>query len=429
MPEIGSSLLVGSLGSDTAILPASNYYWNESGWQRRDVGDTLRWYVFDRQMYRPSEEVHVKGWMRLIGGTQEGDVGLPETDGVSVQYTLVDSRGNEVLDGVAEVNDLAGFDMAFTLPDNMNLGYTYLQLIAQGLPDVWGGPSGVGGQPRYPNPEDNWNVQYQHSFQIQEFRRPEFEVSVGNERGARSSWATRRRCRQSRPTSPAGRSPMPRPTGRSTPRRATTRRPTGRTSSLASGRHGGPTGIGDDGDGGSPRPLRATPMQPAPTIWPWISSKRGTAALQRVRRRRCDGRQSPGLERRHHAAGASGDALRRSAQRAHLRGTGRAAGDRRHRAGCGRQRHRRGNPSTCRRRAWSGRPRGRVDEEEVDVQECAVQSTLEAVHCTFTTDIGGEYRITPPCGRSGPRQSHQFTRWVSGGERRRRVTWSRRRSS
>ena len=182
MPEIGSSLLVGSLGSDTAILPASNYYWNESGWQRRDVGDTLRWYVFDdRQMYRPSEEVHVKGWMRLIGGTQEGDVGLPETDGVSVQYTLVDSRGNEVLDGVAEVNDLAGFDMAFTLPDNMNLGYTYLQLIAQGLPDVWGGPSGVGGQPRYPNPEDNWNVQYQHSFQVEEFRRPEFEVTVGNE--------------------------------------------------------------------------------------------------------------------------------------------------------------------------------------------------------------------------------------------------------
>ena len=182
LPEIGSSLLIGSLGSDTAILPASNYYWDESGWQRRDVGDSLRWYVFDdRQMYRPGEEVHVKGWMRLIGGTQEGDVGLPETDGVSVQYTLVDSRGNEVLDGVAEVNDLAGFDMAFTLPDNMNLGYTYLQLIAQGLPDVWGGQSGLGGQPRYPNPEDNWNVQYQHSFQVEEFRRPEFEVSVGNE--------------------------------------------------------------------------------------------------------------------------------------------------------------------------------------------------------------------------------------------------------
>ncbi len=99
LPEIGSSLLVGSLGSDTAILPASNYYWDESGWQRRYVGDSLRWYVFDdRQMYRPGEEVHVKGWMRLIGGTQDGDVGLPETDGVSVQYTLVDSRGNEVLE-------------------------------------------------------------------------------------------------------------------------------------------------------------------------------------------------------------------------------------------------------------------------------------------------------------------------------------------
>ena len=39
--------------------------------------DTLSWYVFDdRQMYRPSEEIHVKGWLRRIGGRQDGDVGL-----------------------------------------------------------------------------------------------------------------------------------------------------------------------------------------------------------------------------------------------------------------------------------------------------------------------------------------------------------------
>ena len=70
-----------------------------------------------------------------------------------MHYALVDARGNEVLDGMAEVNELAGFDMAFSLPDNMNLGYAYLELIAQGLPDVWGGPSGVGGQPAIPTPK------------------------------------------------------------------------------------------------------------------------------------------------------------------------------------------------------------------------------------------------------------------------------------
>ncbi len=85
LSDEGDSLLVGRLGSDMAILPESGYYWGEGGWQRRDVADSLRWYVFDdRQMYRPDEEVHVKGWMRLIGGTQDGDVGLPQTSGVSV---------------------------------------------------------------------------------------------------------------------------------------------------------------------------------------------------------------------------------------------------------------------------------------------------------------------------------------------------------
>ena len=187
LSDKGDSLLVGQLGSDTAILPESNYYWSsyymgEGGWQRRDASDMLRWYVFDdRQMYRPGEEVHVKGWMRLIGGTQDGDVGLPQTSGVSVQYTLVDSRGNEVLTDVAEVNDLAGFDMAFTLPENMNLGQTYLRLTAQGLPELGGETPAVGIEPRRSAPDESWQKQYDHTFQVQEFRRPEFEVSVGNE--------------------------------------------------------------------------------------------------------------------------------------------------------------------------------------------------------------------------------------------------------
>ncbi len=97
-----------------------------------------------------------------------------------------------MLDGVAEVNDLAGFDLAFTLPDNVNLGYTYLQLIAQGLPDVWGGQSGIG-PARYPTLTTGW--QYEHSFQVQEFRRPEFEVSAATSPRAPTSWAMRPRCR------------------------------------------------------------------------------------------------------------------------------------------------------------------------------------------------------------------------------------------
>ena len=57
-------------------------------------------------------------------------------------------------------------------------------------------------------------------------------------------------------------------------------------------------------------------------------------------------------------------------------------------------------------------------EEEVDVQSCSVESTSEAVSCSFDTEIGGQYRITATVvdGQSRPNRT-SMTRWVSGGER------------
>ena len=55
---------------------------------------TLRWYVFDdRQMYKPGEEVHLKGWMRRIGGKQDGDVGLVGSAVSAVSYQHHRSAG------------------------------------------------------------------------------------------------------------------------------------------------------------------------------------------------------------------------------------------------------------------------------------------------------------------------------------------------
>ncbi len=87
----GASLLVARKGGDVAVLPQSNYFWSGSGWQARPKTDALRWFVFDdRKMYRPGEEVHVKGWLRRIGGGKDGDVG--PTGGVvrQVSYRLRD---------------------------------------------------------------------------------------------------------------------------------------------------------------------------------------------------------------------------------------------------------------------------------------------------------------------------------------------------
>lgn len=151
-------------GEDTAFLPRSTYYWGDDGWQSRSVLDNLVWYVFDdRAMYRPNEEVHIKGWMRLIGGGPEGDVEMVGDSIESISYTVFGSQGNEISSGTAEVNALSGFDFSFAIPENVNLGYANINLTAHGS---------LGGV---------YSRNFNHSFQIQEFRRPEFEVTARNE--------------------------------------------------------------------------------------------------------------------------------------------------------------------------------------------------------------------------------------------------------
>jgi uncharacterized protein YfaS (alpha-2-macroglobulin family) len=164
LPASGTTYLIARKGADTAVLPRSDYAWGDDRWQPWPVRDMLRWYVFDdRGMYRPGEEVHVKGWLRRVGGKQDGDVGLVGSLATSVYYQLSDPTGNEIAKGQSEVNALGGFDFVITLPDKTNLGYAQLMLSAQG------------------NLGDLDNLSYNHSFQIQEFRRPEFEVIARNE--------------------------------------------------------------------------------------------------------------------------------------------------------------------------------------------------------------------------------------------------------
>lgn len=165
LPSQAVDLLVARRGSDTAILPQSPYIWADDGWKARPAGDELRWYVVDdRGMYRPGEEVHVKGWLRRIGAGPSGDVALVG-EGLSImRYRVISSQGNDMGSGQVAVNALGGFDLSFVLPKNANLGYTTLHLTAVG--QVSGLIS---------------SLEYDHAFQVQEFRRPEFEVTARNE--------------------------------------------------------------------------------------------------------------------------------------------------------------------------------------------------------------------------------------------------------
>lgn len=159
----GQNVLIARKGKDVAILPEnSDYYWQEQGnWYKKPAADYLRWFVFnDRGIYRPKEEVAIKGYIRVYQGGKMGDIAELGDKANGLSYIVRDSRGAEIGKGAANLNAFGAFDFKFKLPDNANLGYTYVELKTNSSLD---------------------GATTQHNFQIQEFRRPEFEVSVKSE--------------------------------------------------------------------------------------------------------------------------------------------------------------------------------------------------------------------------------------------------------
>ncbi len=153
-------LIVATKGDDLAVLPEGTHWWSSgTQWQRRERQIGVKWFVYDdRAMYRPGEEVHLKGWMRRVDHGEGGDL-LGLGDVSTVTYQVIGPRGNDLVTGKARVSPLGGFDAAFELPKTPNLGWAQVRFEAKGV-------SGVGAD------------SYVHSFQIQEFRRPEFEVTT-----------------------------------------------------------------------------------------------------------------------------------------------------------------------------------------------------------------------------------------------------------
>ena len=147
-----TQLLLAIKGEDNAILPSeSTYYKNNSIHHNFDT----RLHVFDdRGMYRPGEVVHFKGYLRRLNDHKNGDLEAAKNSDYKINYSLRDSRNNEITKGVLALNEFGAFDVACTLPDNINLGNTNFEITTANA-----------------NP-------YFHHFQVQEFRRPEYEVTT-----------------------------------------------------------------------------------------------------------------------------------------------------------------------------------------------------------------------------------------------------------
>ena len=141
--------VVATLGDDQAINPA-----NVRAWSRTDQ---LIWYTADdRGVYRPGETLHLKGWVRNLDLSGDGSLEfLPPQQ--LITYRVHDSFGNELGDGNFRLDEHGGFDLTVELRQGANLGDAWIEFQ---------GPQ---------NLETSWHY---HQFQIQEFRRPEFEVTA-----------------------------------------------------------------------------------------------------------------------------------------------------------------------------------------------------------------------------------------------------------
>ncbi len=398
-------------GEDKALLPRSTFYWGEDTWSQRNVNDLLRWYVFDdRQMYRPGEEVHIKGWIRRVGGKQDGDVGLVGSAVKAVRFQSIDPQGNDLGGGRVEVNALGGFDFTFTLPENVNLGYAQLQLDAEGDLGVLD------------------SRQYYHSFQIQEFRRPEFEVTARNETqgpyfvrehaivaveakyfaggplpNAEVTWQVT--------SSPSNYSPPNWPDfifGTWTPWWLLYGPVFSEQSYSPGGEYAGTEYETFSGvtDAAGNHYLRLD-FDESKRLSPF--SVLAEATVMDVNRQAWAGTTSLLVHPADLYVGM------RSERTFVERGTpleidlivtdldGKAIADR---------------PIKVKaaRLEWKYR-NGDWREEEVDIQECSVGSALEPVTCTFETQLGGRYQITSLISDEMGRQNQsQFTRWVSGSQ-------------
>ncbi len=158
LPERSAGMLVAKLGDDVSILPQSANIYGYGGWRKTTPGDTLQWCVIDdRKMYRPDEKVSIKGWVRRREAGPKGDIVGLKGELSELSWTVSDAVGNEVLKGTTKVSVEGSFHLDFQLPKTINLGYTNLSLY---------GSSSLS------------NAGFNHNFQVQEFRRPEFEVSA-----------------------------------------------------------------------------------------------------------------------------------------------------------------------------------------------------------------------------------------------------------
>ncbi|MCH7790288.1 MAG: hypothetical protein IH940_12750, partial [Acidobacteria bacterium] len=153
IPAGDSPYMVARLGEESTILDA----WVS---HQTVLNRSLFSITTDRGTYRPGETASVKGFLRRLLLAEDAQLHLPPRG--KVGWTARDAQYNEIATGEAKLSSLGGFDFEFEIPPGANLGQSVIEFV-----DL-----------------EHTLQKGQASYAIQEFRRPEFEVTTQPQTGA-----------------------------------------------------------------------------------------------------------------------------------------------------------------------------------------------------------------------------------------------------
>ncbi|KAL9643678.1 hypothetical protein ABK040_016130 [Willaertia magna] len=123
-------------------------------YRNRGLGNIVTRFIDDRGLYKPNEEVFIKGFVRNVKWVDNNtryEIVLPQPK--TIEYAVIDSMRNQYHKGACEITKSGSIQFSFKVPDNVNLGKHTIQFTF-----------------------DNNEICH-HYFQCQEFRTPEFTVN------------------------------------------------------------------------------------------------------------------------------------------------------------------------------------------------------------------------------------------------------------
>ncbi|MPZ18524.1 MAG: hypothetical protein GEV06_11515 [Luteitalea sp.] len=143
--QIASDQVVAVAHCGSQAVATDPYAWNF----RAPAAEPVAYVYTDRPIYRPGHEVHLKAILRSREGSQLQPFGSPE-----VELRVKDARDKVLLRSTRRVDAFGAIAADLTLPPSAALGYYTIAMTSGG------------------------EETYLGSFEVQEYRKPELEVTV-----------------------------------------------------------------------------------------------------------------------------------------------------------------------------------------------------------------------------------------------------------